>query len=145
MVLTILLLCFTVLFVFLKSKFLDQNFDLKMVFFFLLANFLLHLESLFVQATVPWKSILYWDIYWAFFLNSDGHLKCFWNTVCHRLSMIIMIWQLLFKKNWFNFSIDLRQNLQSLVELFAFNTHILLKIGYFTPSGNSQNLSLNFV
>lgn len=52
MVLTILLLCFTVQFVFLKSKFSDQNSDLKAMFSFLLANFLLHLESLFVQATV---------------------------------------------------------------------------------------------
>lgn len=53
MVLTILLLCFTLLFVFLMSKFSDQNCDLKVVFSLLLANFLQLLESLFVQATVP--------------------------------------------------------------------------------------------
>lgn len=53
MVLTILLLCFTVLFVFLKSKFSYQNSDLKMVFAFLLADFLLHLEGQFFQVTVP--------------------------------------------------------------------------------------------
>lgn len=82
MVLTILLQCFTVLFVFLKSKSNSshQNSDLKVVFSFFLTNFLLHIESLHVfsgHCSTKIHPLLRYLCLLSLFLTSDGHLKCF--------------------------------------------------------------------
>lgn len=57
--------------------------------------------------------------------------------------MIIMVWQLLFTKID---SVSFKTEFAKPCRIMCIqHTHILLKIGYFTLLGSSENLSLNFV